>query len=240
MLDFNELMGHETNGFVQPKRMRTDKNGRIYHATQRAAGKEFIFDKEIGKYRHNLLCRICARFNVKIIFSVVMSNHTHDVLMAKNVEEISKVLRLVNSAVSHKVREQNPRKYTNGKRVFESRPYLRAIKDIVSLTTVGKYDYDNVKHVLERGEFVPYDCFWALKRGIVVKPYDKELYTALFGMSEKELCDFYESNDSQMVAKLARERFKDWTKLDNDHFFKADFSKPWQDETESVRNPCAP
>ncbi len=240
MLDFNELMKKETNGLSQPKRTKTDKNGRIYHATQRAAGKEFIFDKEVGKYRHNILCRICARFNVKIIFSVVMGNHTHDVLMAENVDTISKVLRLVNSAVSHKIREQNPHKYINGKRVFESRPFLRAIKDIVSLTTVGKYDYDNVKHVLGKGEFVPYDCFWAFKKGIVVKPYDKDLYPALFGMSEKELCDFYEANDAQVVAKLAKERFKDWTKLDNDRFFKANASKPWLDEEKSVRDPCVP
>ena len=227
MVSFNEIIGPKDNEERMPLREKVDRNGRFYHATQRVSNKEFIFDKELGQYRHNMLCRICSLRNVKIIFSVTMSNHTHDVLVAEKWMDIVDALRLVNTAVAHRVRKKSPTKYRNGRTVFESSPHYRVIKDIVELTTVGKYDYDNVRNVLDKGEFVPYDCFWFLERGIECKPYDKDIYPLLFGMTEKELCAFYRDNDYKAVYNAAKALFKDWTKADNDRLFKADASVPW-------------
>lgn len=231
MVSFDEILDPSTMDERIPWHRKVDKNGRFYHATQRAANKEFIFDKELGQYRHNTLCRICTRLNVKILFSVVMSNHTHDVLIANDWADISNALRLVNTSVCHKLRKRYPSKYRNGRKVFESSPHYRVIKGIVDLTTVGKYDYDNVKKVTSKGEFVPYDCFWMLERGVTMKPYDKDVYPKLFGMTEKELCCFYESKNPNEVFKAAKEMFKNWTKQDNDKLFKVDSTKPWLDET---------
>lgn len=230
MICFDEIIGIEESEGRSGWNTKVDKNGRFYHVTQRAANREFIFDKELGQYRHNLLCRICSRLNVKIVFSVTMSNHTHDVLIAKKWKDIAQALRLVNTSVSRKLKRKYPNKYRNGRKVFESRPHYRVIKNIVDLTTVGKYDYDNVKNVQDKGEFVPYSCFWMFEKGLATKPYDKNIYPRLFGITEKELCEFYRDNDSKAVYKAAREMFRDWTKKDNDNLFKADPSLPWQDE----------
>lgn len=105
MVSFDEILDPSTMDERIPWHRKVDKNGRFYHATQRAANKEFIFDKELGQYRHNTLCRICTRLNVKILFSVVMSNHTHDVLIANDWADISNALRLVNTSVCHKLRK---------------------------------------------------------------------------------------------------------------------------------------
>lgn len=40
-------------------------------------------------------------------------------------------------------------------------------------------------------------------------------------------CAFYEDNDYKTVYNSAKDRFKDWTKADNDRLFKADASVPW-------------
>lgn len=230
MIDFKTIIGIDDSQEEMSWRKTTDKNGRFFHLTQRAANRDFIFDKEVGQYRHNILCRICARLNVKIIFSVTMSNHTHDVLVSDDVKNISKAVRLVNAAVSRKLRKKYPTKYKNGRKVFEARPYFRTIKSIVDLTVVGKYVFDNAKGILDKGEFVPYDCFWMFEKGMVSRPYDKKIYPLLFGMTEKELCAFFKNNDSKAVCRIANERFRSWTKEDNDKLFKKDASKPWIEE----------
>lgn len=137
MVGFSEIIGSKDNEECMLRKGSIDRNGRFYHATQRVSNKEFIFDKELGQYRHNMLCRICSQRNIKIIFSVTMSNHTHDVLVAEKWRDIVDALRLVNTAVSHRVRKRSPTKYRNGRTVFESSPHYRVIKDIVELTTVA-------------------------------------------------------------------------------------------------------
>ena len=227
MLNFHDLLNLEP---VSVPPLRTiDKNGRFYHVVQRASNKDNIYDKELAKYRENLLCRICALYDITILFSVVMKNHSHDIVMAEAWELISKATKQVNSAVSKQVRNKNPKKYSNGRRVFASRPYYRAIHDIVDLHVVSKYTFDNVAKVEEMGGFVPYSCFWTMEKGIVVRPYNKELYPLLFQMSETDLCKFFKENDISTVRKLTIEHFRDWTQEDNDRFFKANASVPWLD-----------
>ena len=226
MVEFKDLFLNDSS---IPEVRRTDKNGRFYHIIQRASSRDNIYDAEIAKYRENTLCRLCAMHNVVIIFSVVMTNHTHDVLMGENLDSISNVIRLVNSAVSRRLRKRSPQRYTNGRKVFESDPYYRAIHDIVSLTIVGKYTYDNVMDIKLKNGFVPYSCFSFLEKGTVIKPYNKNLYPSLFGMSEQELCNLYKANDMHAVRQIALNLYKNWTLEDNDRIFKANINIPWLD-----------
>lgn len=229
MINFVELLALEPKiPAVAPLRT-IDKNGRFYHLVQRASNKENIYDKELAKYRENLLCRISSMYDVTILFSVVLRNHSHDVFMTENWEFISKAIKQVNSAISKKVREKHPQKYINGRRVFESKPYYRALHDIVDLHVVAKYTYDNVAKVEEKGGYVPYSCFWTMEKGFLSKPYNKLIYPALFDMTEIELCNLFKENDITTVRKLAQNRFKNWTQLDNDRLFKADINVHWLD-----------
>lgn len=212
---------------VIPIQRSVERNGHFYHAVQRAANRENIFDIDLARYRHNTLCRICAMYNVTIIASIVMSNHTHDLFMADCLNDISTVMRLVNTAVSHYLRKKNPKKYTNGRRVFEDYPYYRAIHDIVGLMTALKYIFDNVKSLEVQGIIVPYSCFWNMSKGYLNKPYNKNLYLQLFGMKDVELYNFLNNNEMDKVRELSKEMFKHWTKQDNDNVFKVDPKVAW-------------
>ncbi len=226
MLNFIELLNKDPFARIS-LRNRVDKNGRFYHVVQRAANRENIFDKETARYRTNLLCRICTMYNVTILFSVVMSNHTHDILMAESWEIIAKVMKEVNSALSRKLRKENKEKYTNGRRIFETEPFYRAIHDMIDLMVTSKYVYDNAKSIEDKGKFVPYSCFWQMRNDRLSKPYNKELYPILFGMNEQDLCTFFETHSSGQIANLAAMQYKNWTQKDNDTFFKANPTLPW-------------
>lgn len=229
MLNFNEIMKQYKTERSSPIKM-IDKNGRFYHVVQRASNRDYIYDNEIAKYRANLLARICSMYNVTILFSVVMSTHTHDILIAERWELIAQVIKEVNSAVARRIRKKDSNRYTNGRRIFEETPYYRAIHDIVALMVVSKYVYDNAKDVEDTGKYVPYSCFWLMRNDRLPKFYKKELYTILFGMTEIELCAFFDAHTITEVREIATKRFKAWTKLDNDSFFKVDISLPWLDE----------
>lgn len=226
-MNYEELRAQETTFEVIPLKRAVDKNGHFYHAVQRAANRENIFDIELARYRHNLLCRICAMHNVTIIASVVMSNHTHDLFMADYLDDVSTALRIVNTAVSHYLRKKNPKKYTNGRRVFEDVPYYRAIHDIVALMIAIKYIFDNAKALEVKGAIVPFSCFWNMSKGYLSKPYNKALYEKLFGLKDTELYNFLNENDMSEVRRLSLEMFSHWTKQDNDSVFKRDPSLPW-------------
>lgn len=235
MVNFKDLLIEDVGADGVGRIRKIDKNGRFYHVVQRAANRDNIYDKEIANYRENRLCKICAMYNVVIVFSVVMTNHTHDVLMAENWELIAQVLKLVNSAVARKVRKRNSKKYAYGRNVFEETPFYRAIHDVIALMVVGKYVFDNANSVELKGGFVPYSCFSFLKKGYVIKPYNKNLYPMIFGLSELELCTLYAQNDLAQIQEIAKSRFKNWTQHDNDLLFKADISVPWLPDTETLR-----
>ena len=226
MLNFNEIVKQYKTERSSPLR-QIDKNGRFYHVVQRASNRENIYDNETAKYRANLMARICSMYNVTILFSVVMSNHTHDILMAERWELIAQVIKEVNSAVARRIRKKDSQRYTNGRRIFEEAPYYRAIHDIIALMVVSKYVYDNAKDMEDKGKYVPYSCFWHMRNGRLPKPYRKELYPLLFGMNELELCSFFDAHSISEIREIACELFKTWTKHDNDSFFKTDISLPW-------------
>lgn len=204
-----------------------DKNAHFYHVVQRASNRDNIFDIELARYRNNLLNRLCAMHNVTIIASVVMNNHTHDLLMADILSDISTTIRLVNTEVSHYLRKKSPKKYTNGRRIFESSPYYRAIHDIVDLMIAIKYIFDNMKQLETKGGVVPFSCFWNMSKGYLSRPYNKSIYPMLFGMSEVDLYNFLNENTMQQVIDISRERFKNWTSQDNTNVFKVDPNLPW-------------
>ena len=95
-----------------------------------------------------------------------------------------------------------------------------------------KYVYDNVKSIAQNNGFVPYSCTSFMENGILRKPYNRKVYTSLFGMTEKELCALFAEMDIHEIRQFALERFKNWTQHDNDTLFKTDISLPWLQEPE--------
>lgn len=113
-------MSHSNAG--NSKLGNVDKTGKCYHVTQQTWCKEPVFNKDIATFRHTMLCRLCIEFNVVILFSVTMPNHTHDVFLSDSWENISNVMKSLNSAVSKYVYKKDPKRKEKGKPIFNYRP----------------------------------------------------------------------------------------------------------------------
>ena len=143
-----------------------------------------------------------------------MPNHTHDVFLVPNWNDLVDVLRTVNKNVSEQLRIKDPKKFKKGVRVFRRYPVYVPIRDIVQLFCVGKYLYDNPAYMKNGVKSAPDTCFWMFESDYFVAGYDRKLYTSLFGLTPKEIHEIYRAYSSKEVARYACERFSYWTKED--------------------------
>lgn len=211
--DSSIIRGTSRNG-------KNDKSARFYHVMTRSWGGEAIFYSDTGLYRNRLLCRLCESYGITLIFSVTMPNHTHDVFMTERWEDLSTVIRILNTQLGHFIRTNAKKKYLKGMKVFDPHTLYVAIKDIASLIYVGKYIHDNPTYLLEQNRSVPYSCFWIINNSRLPSVgYDESLYSKLFGMTSKALSEFYEHHTKQEVSDYCAMIANTWTKEESDAFF---------------------
>ena len=196
-----------------------DKTGRCYHVTQQTWCKEPVFNRDIASFRHMMLCRLCIEFNVVILFSVTMPNHTHDVFLSDSWENISNVLKSLNSAVSKYVYKKDPKRKEKGKPIFNYRPNYSIVTTVNYLFFLGRYCLWNVEQLENEGRFVPYSCFWMFEKGHFSEPYKKDIYKDLFGFEASELLGFYKTHSKSEVFEVSKTLFSDWTQEMNDEVF---------------------
>lgn len=178
-----------------------------------------MFNRDIASFRHTMLCRLCIEFNVVILFSVTMPNHTHDVLLSDSWDNIANVYKCLNSAVSKYVYKKDPKRKEKGKPVFNSRPTYSIVTTVNYLFFLGRYLLWNVEQLESEGRFVPYSCFWMFEKGHFSEPYKKGIYKELFGFEANELLDLYKTHSKKEVFEMAKTLFSDWTQEMNDEVF---------------------
>lgn len=214
---------------------RLERNGHFYHVVQRGRNRENVYDDRSAKYRHDLLCRLCTKYGVGVVFSVTMPNHTHDLLYADDWRSISKVVQILNSQVSRFIRRNNPARYKVDGRVFDERPVYVAVKNMRHLSNIGKYIYENFAQFERQGKFVPFSCFFGMRKGYVPSPpYRKDLYEFIYGMDVQQLCAFFEDNSAKDIERHVAARFSSWTTSDFETFFKVNPSVPWLSDDELI------
>ena len=231
----------DLNNYLQDGKTRTnagnskhgkiDKTGRCYHATQQTWCKEPVFNRDIAVYRHTMLCQLCIEFNVVILFSVTMPNHTHGVLFSDNWENIATVLKVLNSAVTRYVYRKDPKRKEKGKPVFNSRPTYSIVTTIDYLFFLGRYLLWNVEQLENEGRFVPYSCFWMFEKEHFSEPYKRNIYNDLFGFEPKELFEFYRTHSKGEVYDISKKLFCDWTQEMNEEVFRAQTVRIQQSST---------
>lgn len=205
-----------------------EKNGRFYHVVQRGRNRENIYDDRSARYRHDLLCSQCLKNGVGVLFSVVMPNHTHDLLYSESWDNISKTLKSTNTQVARFIKKSNPKKFKIDKRVFDERPVYIAIKNIRHLGIAGKYIYENFAEYERQNKFVPFSCFFGMRNDYLpVPPYRKDLYEFIYGLDIQNLCSFFEKASTKDIEKLMENRFSSFSKTNFDALFKINPSLPW-------------
>ena len=199
-----------------------DKSGYCYHTITKAWGNDNIFSGDVAKYRHSLLCKLCADKGVTILFSVAMPTHTHEVFITPNWETLSETIRILNTNVCKYIKKEmikKGRKNTVVTKLFCDCPIYAIVKDIRYLFFLGKYIYDNPLYLKEEGRIVPYSCFWMFEKGYFKEPYDKAIYKKLFGLEPFDLLTIYQTKTKDEVKATAKQLFIKWTEEDNKRLF---------------------
>ena len=199
-----------------------DKGAVFYHVITVSWRKRRLFDRDLARYRQELLCELCAKKGVSILFSVTMPTHTHEVFITPDWETLSCVVKLVNANVAKMAHDR----YKDGRRVFSGDPEYIAINSMDHLFFLGKYTFGNQQYLKNDGKPVPDSCFWMFEKNYFVEPYNGDLYVKLFGMEPSKLLEIYSTKTDAEVRALARQLFGDWTELDNESLFRNDHHLP--------------
>ena len=191
-----------------------DKNGLFYHVITTSWRKKRLFDKELAKYRQDLLCELCAKKGITILYSATMPTHTHEVFITPCWEDLSSVIKALNSNIAKYVRRYMTK--SEGKiRVFSDDPAYVLVDSIDYLLYLGNYIFWNQQRLKDEGKSVPDSCFWMFEKGYFPEPYNAEIYQKLFGLSSAELLALYKTHTPAEMWQYAKQRFSDWTAEDN-------------------------
>ena len=195
------------------------KSGVVYHVITTLWRKKRLFDMDLAKYRQNLLCELCAKRGITILFSATLPTHTHEVFITPSWEILSSMIRTLNSNVAKYARNHMQEKLDGWSRVFAPDPAYVLVDSMDYLFFLGKYVFDNQQRLKEEGKSVPDSCFWMFEKNYFPEPYKADIYQKLFGMSPADLYSIYKNKTSAEVRLLSKQLFGDWTAEDNRRLF---------------------
>ena len=196
-----------------------DKSGVVYHVITSSWRKKRLFDMDLAKYRQNLLCELCSKRGITILFSATLPTHTHEVFITPSWESLSTVIRTLDSNVAKYARKHMQEKLDGWSRVFNPDPAYILVDSMDYLFFLGKYVFDNQQRLKEEGKSVPDSCFWMFEKNYFPEPYKADIYLKLFGMSPADLYSIYKDRTSREVWLLSKQLFGDWTAEDNRRLF---------------------
>lgn len=215
-------MNYDFNQFLEPElssksnknvgtsnKHNIDKTAIFYHVTTSSKLKDRIFFLDVAKYRRNLLFKLCKERNIKIVFSVTMPNHTHEVFITRNWKSLSEVIRILNMNTSKYLSKHYESSTDKG--AFSRDVAYTPIRSIQQLFYVGKYIQSNPDYLIKEGKTVPDSCIWMMEKDYYPEPFDSSIYTKLFNMKGSELLKLYESLSRQEAIEYSHNHFTDWT-----------------------------
>ena len=203
-------------------RRNIEKNGLFYHVITTSWRKKRLFDKDLAKYRQDLLCELCSEKGITILFSATLPTHTHEVFITPSWELLSRVIKTLNSNVAKYTRRHLKDKIEKTDRVFSDDPVYVMVDSIDYLMFLGMYIFGNQQRLRDEGKSVPDSCFWMFEKGYFPEPYNAEIYKKLFGMSYAELLQLYKTKTAKEVWLLSKQCFSHWTTEDNRRLFLRD------------------
>ena len=122
------------------RKSRTSIISSFVHVMVQGINKEFIFEENQNKKKYlNLLFSNIKKFNVDIISDCVMDNHSHLVFHFKEIEEISKLMHIINTLYAKWYND----KYDRVGYVFRDRYKIEEIQDLHHLYSCIKYVHNN-------------------------------------------------------------------------------------------------
>lgn len=124
-----------------PRIARKNIQSEFVHIITKGIKSEFIFYKDQYKNEYILLLKKCIKEMIKtdIVSYSIMANHAHILIHTKSIDEISKLMRKINTAYAIYYNKSEEREGF----VFANRYYSQDIKDVQHLFACIKYIHDN-------------------------------------------------------------------------------------------------
>ena len=196
-----------------------NKSRHCYHVITQSWAKDNIFYADVARYRQNLMCQLCTKVGIVIVFSATNPNHTHEVFITPGWNVLSAMFKSLNTNVSKYIRAHYENKARKGRRILAACPTYIPVENIVHFFYLGKYIYDNPQYLIKEGKQIPDSCFWMFEKNYFPEPYKADIYQKLFGMSPADLYSIYKNKTSAEVRLLSKQLFGDWTAEDNRRLF---------------------
>lgn len=196
-----------------------NKSRHCYHVITQSWAKDNIFYADVARYRQNLMCQLCTKAGIVIVFSATNPNHTHEVFITPGWNVLSAMFKSLKTNVSKYIRAHYENKARKGRRILAACPTYIPVENIVHFFYLGKYIYDNPQYLIKEGKQIPDSCFWMFEKDHLREPYDAEVFSNLFDLTPRELFDIYSKMTKDEVLAYARKRFSGWTDNDNRRVF---------------------
>ena len=181
-------------------------------STKLSATLEQPIGQEIAKHRQAKLQQNSQNNDVRLLFSIVLSDSSHDVLIAKDRSDVSKVFHNVNANFSKTYRMTYG--YSNKQNIFSSSPYYSSISSSWMLLYIGKLLFDKVASQREKGFEIPYSCFDDFELNYLPTAFDGTFLRNMFQMNIIELVDFYENCSREQIYDYAYNNIRSLDKGD--------------------------
>ena len=177
-----------------PRIARKFISGQYFHIMSQGINREYIlqYDKEKEKYLE-LMNQYSIKFEINLIAYCIMSNHIHILIKAKNVNNISDFMRLVNGSYA----TYYNKKYDRVGFVFRSRFRSKVIMSEKSLFRCIKYIHMNPvsANIVQNEEEYKYSSYinfknnfglYSLEKLNYMLKLDKEFLNRDFQINDKE------------------------------------------------------
>ena len=180
-----------------PRTARKNIQSNFIHIITQGIKKEFIFYQDKYKNEYILLLKkyISESNNLKLISYSIMSNHAHILIYTETIEEVSTVMRKINTAYAGYYNKNEDRVGY----VFANRYYSQPIMNESHLFTCIQYIHQNpVKAGLVN---LPSEYKFSSFRDFYENKLDKNIAKLIFG-TENYLTEFnnlQENNDIEII-----------------------------------------
>ena len=180
-----------------PRVARKYIQSNFIHIVTEGIKKEFIFYQDKYKSEYILLLKkyIDEMKNLKLISYCVMDNHAHILIYTENIEEVSMLMRKINTAYANYYNKNEERVGY----VFANRYYSQSIKDETHLLTCIQYIHQNP--VKARLVNLPIEYKFSSFKDFCENKLDRRIAKLIFG-TENYLLEFNKlkiNNDLEII-----------------------------------------
>ncbi len=192
---------------------------RFMHVIQRTTNSRILLPQHANKYI-NTIASGCGRYGVVPICSIVMPTHTHDIMYADNVLDISRLRSVACRVISQTYRSENrSRGFTVPDHLMERHPRYVAIENRSQLLITMKYVKENDKYLRDDGSRSPYSCFEKWEKNYF-KPFCLEIPESLFEITREDLVELLQKPKEEVTKFAERFRHGRYPEEDRLIFFK--------------------